>query len=300
MSFSSMVSPSRVENPRFQSPLYIPYIDGPNHQLGYLRKPLNRMNLDLDQLCFKTVINSNTGDNSNLVTHHKNSNSYNNQQLDGGSSTVNNATSPPLSSSASSSSPPAFNFNNETSVQTTLEDFLMRHGGFDVDVVNPQPLTTINPIAATSHPTDWSQYQLVNVQEQHRQHDAHVTASLCANSIVEGAYSNDQLVASMPMVVAALPPGIQTTTTSDKKRKFSDEMMEKTIERRQKRMIKNRESAARSRQRKQDYTNGLEHKVALLRKENQMLRKEKEQVELFPFQPLTPKSQLRRTSSAKF
>ncbi|KAG2647716.1 ABSCISIC ACID-INSENSITIVE 5-like protein 3 isoform X1 [Panicum virgatum] len=48
---------------------------------------------------------------------------------------------------------------------------------------------------------------------------------------------------------------------------------ERTVERRQKRMIKNRESAARSRARKQAYTNELENKVARLEEENQRLRK---------------------------
>jgi len=52
-----------------------------------------------------------------------------------------------------------------------------------------------------------------------------------------------------------------------------DGVVERTVERRQKRMIKNRESAARSRARKQAYTNELENKVARLEEENQRLRK---------------------------
>ncbi|KAG2639195.1 ABSCISIC ACID-INSENSITIVE 5-like protein 3 isoform X1 [Panicum virgatum] len=52
-----------------------------------------------------------------------------------------------------------------------------------------------------------------------------------------------------------------------------DGVVERTVERRQKRMIKNRESAARSRARKQAYTNELENKVAQLEEENQRLRK---------------------------
>lgn len=48
---------------------------------------------------------------------------------------------------------------------------------------------------------------------------------------------------------------------------------EKTVERRKKRMIKNRESAARSRARKQAYTNELELELAQLRRDNQMLLK---------------------------
>ncbi|XVF59827.1 hypothetical protein PTKIN_Ptkin07bG0306800 [Pterospermum kingtungense] len=49
-------------------------------------------------------------------------------------------------------------------------------------------------------------------------------------------------------------------------------------DRRHKRMIKNRESAARSRARKQAYTNELELEVAHLMEENQRLKKQQEQV----------------------
>ncbi|PAN15538.1 hypothetical protein PAHAL_2G495700 [Panicum hallii] len=51
-----------------------------------------------------------------------------------------------------------------------------------------------------------------------------------------------------------------------------DGVVERTVERRQKRMIKNRESAARSRARRQAYTNELENKVARLEEENKRLR----------------------------
>ncbi|MBA0555911.1 hypothetical protein Golob_026059, partial [Gossypium lobatum] len=49
--------------------------------------------------------------------------------------------------------------------------------------------------------------------------------------------------------------------------------VEKVAERRQRRMIKNRESAARSRARKQAYTTELEAKLAKLKEENEELRK---------------------------
>ncbi|KAL6504370.1 ARM REPEAT PROTEIN INTERACTING WITH abf2 [Orobanche gracilis] len=49
--------------------------------------------------------------------------------------------------------------------------------------------------------------------------------------------------------------------------------LEKVVERRQRRMIKNRESAARSRDRKQVYTMELESKVAKLKEENELLQK---------------------------
>lgn len=54
--------------------------------------------------------------------------------------------------------------------------------------------------------------------------------------------------------------------------------VEKVVERRQRRMIKNRESAARSRARKQAYTVELETEVAKLKEENDELRKKQAQI----------------------
>nr|CAD1829074.1 unnamed protein product [Ananas comosus var. bracteatus] len=80
-----------------------------------------------------------------------------------------------------------------------------------------------------------------------------------------------------------------------------EEVAEKTVERRQKRMIKNRESAARSRARKQAYTHELENKVSRLEEENERLKRQKELEPVIRFVPQPePKHQLRRTSSALF
>nr|AMQ13156.1 bZIP transcription factor [Oxytropis ochrocephala] len=54
--------------------------------------------------------------------------------------------------------------------------------------------------------------------------------------------------------------------------------VEKVIERRQRRMIKNRESAARSRARKQAYTMELEAEVAKLKEENEELQKKQAEI----------------------
>ncbi|KAL5583093.1 hypothetical protein UlMin_015535, partial [Ulmus minor] len=93
---------------------------------------------------------------------------------------------------------------------------------------------------------------------------------------------------------------LSDSTTSGRKRDAS-EHFEKTMERRLRRKIKNRESAARSRARKQAYHNELVGKVSRLEEENLKLKKEKEFENTHPSEPSSePKYQLRRTSSATF
>ncbi|KAL8232174.1 hypothetical protein R6Q57_001952 [Mikania cordata] len=81
--------------------------------------------------------------------------------------------------------------------------------------------------------------------------------------------------------------------------------VEKVVERRQRRMIKNRESAARSRARKQAYTMELEAEVAKLKEMNQELkrkaemmeRQQNEVIEMMSTQPRAKRLNLRRTLS---
>jgi ABA responsive element binding factor len=61
-----------------------------------------------------------------------------------------------------------------------------------------------------------------------------------------------------------------------RKRGLDSRPAEKIVERRQRRMIKNRESAARSRARKQAYTVELEEEVSQLKEENKRLREQQE------------------------
>ncbi|CAN6346390.1 unnamed protein product [Urochloa humidicola] len=115
--------------------------------------------------------------------------------------------------------------------------------------------------------------------------------SIAPGAMVDSIYSNGQITS--PTLSAFSDP-----QTPGRKRGASVEVVDKVIERRQKRMIKNRESAARSRARKQAYTNELENKVSLLEEENERLKKQKELDELLTSAPpLEPKYQLRRTSS---
>ncbi|XP_072994769.1 protein FD-like [Typha latifolia] len=70
------------------------------------------------------------------------------------------------------------------------------------------------------------------------------------------------------------------------------------LERRKKRMIKNRESASRSRARKQAYTNDLEIEVARLADENSKLRRQFDELRLAMGAQVPVKRVLLRTSSA--
>ncbi|XP_038980749.1 ABSCISIC ACID-INSENSITIVE 5-like protein 2 isoform X2 [Phoenix dactylifera] len=88
--------------------------------------------------------------------------------------------------------------------------------------------------------------------------------------ILDAVFPDGQLNISSPGMGAFSDP-----QTPGRKRAASGDMLDKLMERRQKRMIKNRESAARSRARKQAYTNELEHKVSRLEEENERLKKQK-------------------------
>ncbi|KAH7567820.1 hypothetical protein ACOSQ2_010316 [Xanthoceras sorbifolium] len=188
--------------------------------------------------------------------------------------------------------------------ETTLEDFLMRAGVINLggnQNHHQQPfMAAIDPMVVVSQQADWLHFQMTAAQ-QHQMTlintNFNVSDSGYDNHVVDIGYSDNQLAAmSMPAIPAAFS---DSKVIGEPKRPYSDEMMEKTIERRQKRMIKNRESAARSRARKQAYTNQLEREVLQLRETNGWLKKQK-QVEMLmsSYPTLLPRHQLRRTSSA--
>ncbi|KAF5729360.1 ABSCISIC ACID-INSENSITIVE 5-like protein 2 [Tripterygium wilfordii] len=92
-----------------------------------------------------------------------------------------------------------------------------------------------------------------------------------AGAILDVTYAENQVALSSPLMGT-----LSDAQAAGRKRGTPEAMVEKTVERRQKRMIKNRESAARSRARKQ------------------------EMEKLLPRSPPEPKYQLRRTASAPF
>uniref|UniRef100_A0ACD5XYL2 Uncharacterized protein n=1 Tax=Avena sativa TaxID=4498 RepID=A0ACD5XYL2_AVESA len=119
--------------------------------------------------------------------------------------------------------------------------------------------------------------------------------SVAIPSTMDAIYPDSQMSISPSLELSDLQ-------TPSRKRMSSGDVVYKVVDRRQKRMIKNRESAARSRARKQAYTSELEGKVACLEEENMRLKREKELDMLLKSAapPPEPKTQLRRTRSTSF
>ncbi|PKU73838.1 uncharacterized protein LOC110110500 [Dendrobium catenatum] len=87
------------------------------------------------------------------------------------------------------------------------------------------------------------------------------------------------------------------TTQSDQINKMTEDgIVDREFERRQVRKLKNRESAARSRVKKQEHLNYLEQKSWRLERENELLSKELVFLRSIPM----PRIQLRRSSSCEF
>ncbi|KAF8364802.1 hypothetical protein HHK36_019587 [Tetracentron sinense] len=174
--------------------------------------------------------------------------------------------------------------------EMTLEDFLVKAGvvseasgkkhegvemGVDPISVAPQNFPQQAP---------WLQYQLPSMpqpQQQQQQQQNTMTVyvphhsvpqplPVGASPLLDAAYPENQMGLSSPLLGT-----LSDTQTPRRKRVGPGDVIEKTVERRQKRMIKNRESAARSRARKQAYTNELENKVSRLEAENERLKKQK-------------------------
>lgn len=156
--------------------------------------------------------------------------------------------------------------------EMTLEDFLVK-AGVTTDSFPTKDGGAMSGIDSNgasqknvSQHGHWLQYQLPSVQQpsQHKQHQhqnqqGNMMAGFVAgnaiqqpfpvavNPVLDGTYSETMISMSPSSLMGAL----SDPQTPGRKRVASGNVVEKTVERRQKRMIKNRESAARSRARKQ-------------------------------------------------
>ncbi|GMH20249.1 hypothetical protein Nepgr_022090 [Nepenthes gracilis] len=183
--------------------------------------------------------------------------------------------------------------------EMTLEDFLVEAG-----VVEPPPRSgnngSVGSIVSTPHHAQWMQYQLIPQQQQQNRMMSMFMPGHHVQQPISGAISDSGCLESqVPISPSGLVGTLSDTQLSRRKRVSPGDVVEKTVERRQKRMIKNRESAARSRARKQAYTHELENKVSRLEEENKRLKRLKELENVLPCVPIPePKYRLRRTSSA--
>uniref|UniRef100_A0A5B6ZHB1 Putative bZIP transcription factor bZIP7 n=1 Tax=Davidia involucrata TaxID=16924 RepID=A0A5B6ZHB1_DAVIN len=200
--------------------------------------------------------------------------------------------------------------------EMTLEDFLVKAGVVAESSPGKKisgPVLGVDPIALPqqniTQQTQWMHYQLPSIHQPPQQqqqnmlavfmpgHPVQQSIPIGANPILDAAYPETQMTLSPSPLMGTL----SDTQTPGRKRVAPGDVIEKTVERRQKRMIKNRESAARSRARKQAYTHELENKVSRLEEENERLKRQKEVENVLPcVPPPEPKYQLRRTSSAPF
>ncbi|KAF3583080.1 hypothetical protein DY000_02035764 [Brassica cretica] len=164
--------------------------------------------------------------------------------------------------------------------EITLEDLLMKAGVVTESMTVPQ-----NVVNVASN-GQWAQYH-----QPQQQHQGFMPYPVC---------DMQEMVPPTALMMGGLS---ETQQVHGRKRVASSggEFVERIVERKQKRMIKNRESASRSRARKQAYTQELEIKVSSLEEENQKLRRLMEVEKILPSEPPPePKWKLRRTSSASF
>uniref|UniRef100_A0A2P2JS57 ABSCISIC ACID-INSENSITIVE 5-like protein 2 n=1 Tax=Rhizophora mucronata TaxID=61149 RepID=A0A2P2JS57_RHIMU len=193
--------------------------------------------------------------------------------------------------------------------EMTLEDFLVKAGivaEVSLDKRDSSAVVGINTNAALQFPqhSQWMQYP--HLQYQHQQQSM-MGVYMPGPPIPPAPIPPPPHMMDVSFLESQVPlPSTLVGSSSDtqapaRKRGMPEDVIEKSVERRHKRMIKNRESAARSRARKQAYTNELENKVSRLEEENESLRKRKELEKMLPsVLPPEPKYQLRRTSSAPF
>ncbi|XP_028105167.1 protein FD-like [Camellia sinensis] len=121
----------------------------------------------------------------------------------------------------------------------------------------------------------------------------------------ENPFSTNSMLQDRPISNNIVSPSLNVmsfdglASSSLGKKRFS-ESESNSGDRRHKRMIKNRESAARSRARKQAYTNELELEVAHLMEENARLKRQQQQLCLAAAAQVPKKHILHRTSTAPF
>lgn len=144
--------------------------------------------------------------------------------------------------------------------EMTLEDFLHKAGVVaESPVINTNGnhvlgVDSVNTVGPQS--AQWMHYQLPSVQPQQNvvpvfipgNHVVQQPVPIITSPFLDSAFGD---AVQMTVSPSSLLGTLSDTPTPGRKRVARGDVVEKTVERRQKRMIKNRESAARSRARKQ-------------------------------------------------
>ncbi|KAK4485600.1 hypothetical protein RD792_008243 [Penstemon davidsonii] len=272
-----------------QGSLYSLTLDEVQTQLGDLGKPLNSMNLDeLLKTVWSVESNNNQavgGLDYELASQPESGSSLNRQSSLTMSRDLSKKTVDEVWQDIQQGQKRSGLDRKATLGEITLEDFLVKAGV--VAESSPSKKST-GPVQ-----TQWMNYQTPVFMPGH--HPVQPPIPIGNPIMDDCAYTETQMTMSSSPLMGTL----SDTQTPGRKRFAPGDIVEKSVERRQKRMIKNRESAARSRARKQAYTHELENKVSRLEEENERLKRRQEfEKELPSIPPPEPKYQLRRTSSA--
>lgn len=243
-----------------QNSMYNLTLDEVQTQLGDMGKPLSSMNLEELLRSVWTVESNQSVGTSAEVAAPVNQNAFQHQEnialtSDWGKRTVDEVWRDIQESKNEVKKTPK---RQGTLGEMTLEDFLVKAGIVAApppDIKTSVPNAEMEPnIAPNFQQGQWTQYP--QPQYQHLQQGMmglYVTGQpipqpmhMAPGQLVDVALQ-DNPVAVPPPVIA----GPMDAQAPVRKRGAPDDMLERTVERRQKRMIKNRESAARSRARKQ-------------------------------------------------
>nr|AFO63281.1 ABF1 [Tamarix hispida] len=283
-----------------QNSMYNLTLDEVQNHLGDLGKPLSSMNLDelLKSVCTAEA-------NQSMMMEMENTTRPNQSSLQHeGSLSLNSDLSKKTVDEVWRDIQRGQNGSNERTTrerqptlgEMTLEDFLVKAGVVSVgslDKKNESLVVSFDPGTTQSTPHFSQQGQWMQYQQQQFQHPQQnmmgvymsgqpmpQPVHMGAGPVMDVSFTENQLPLAPPLMGT-----LSETQISGRKRNVTEDHMDKSVERRQKRMIKNRESAARSRARKQAYTNELEIKISRLEKENERLRKRKELENKLPAAP---------------
>lgn len=146
--------------------------------------------------------------------------------------------------------------NEPTLGESTLEHVLANAGVINVADQNANVHTLPPMVIDSIHQQHWLQIPSVSTHQPHHHH--HDQSQIIGNSqdfsVSNNSFYDSQLSYSENSAGIPMSPSYSDSSKTSlftKRKHSNDEMLEKAVERRQKRMAKNRESAARSRAKKQ-------------------------------------------------